>query len=152
MPTIFAIEKVKQKISAWSLKLNYWSPRYQTTVSKALISFKCFSQLVEIYNKFTQFERKLRKFTGRLNSKISVTCISCGSCQQLRLIFSLTTHQTTHGRPKEPIVFIYNISLYFNCISSVKYVFKWSHHGHIMPFSAVQPKQFNVPTQKIVYT
>ena len=47
-------------------------------------------------------------------------------------------NQTTHGRPQYPIVFIHNISLYFNCeISSVKYVFKWSHHGHVMPFSVV---------------
>ena len=45
--------------------------------------------------------------------------------------------QTTHRRPQDQIVFIDNISLYFKCISSVKYVFKWSHHGHIMPFSAV---------------
>ena len=60
-------------------------------------------------------------------------------------------NQTTHGRPQDSITFIHNISLYFNCISSVKYVFKWSRHSHIMPFSAVQPKQFNVPTQKIVY-
>ena len=33
----------------------------------------------------------------------------------------------------------------------MKYVFKWSHHGHIMPFSAVRPKRFNVPNQKIEY-
>ena len=44
-------------------------------------------------------------------------------------------NQTTHVRPQHPIVFIHNISLYFNCISSVKYLFKWSCHGHIMPFS-----------------
>ena len=49
-------------------------------------------------------------------------------------------NQTTHARPQHPIVFIHNISLYCNCISSVKYVFKWSHHSHVMPFSAVQPK------------
>ena len=49
-------------------------------------------------------------------------------------------NQTTHARPQHPIVFIHNISLYFNCISSVKYLFKWSHHGHIMPFSAVRTK------------
>ena len=49
-------------------------------------------------------------------------------------------NQTTHARPQHPIVFIHNISLYFNCISSVKYLFKRSHHGHVMPFSAVQPK------------
>ena len=49
-------------------------------------------------------------------------------------------NQTTHARPQHPIVFIHNISLYFNCISSVKYLFKWSRHGHVMPFSAVRPK------------
>ena len=48
-------------------------------------------------------------------------------------------NQTTHARLQHPTVSIDNISLYFNCISSVKYVFKWSHHGHVMPFSAVQP-------------
>ena len=45
-------------------------------------------------------------------------------------------NQTTHARPQHPIVFIHNISLYFNCISSVKYLFKWSRHSHVMPFSA----------------
>ena len=49
-------------------------------------------------------------------------------------------NQTTHARPQHPIVFIHNISLYFNCISSVKYVFKRSCNGHVMPFSAVRPK------------
>ena len=49
-------------------------------------------------------------------------------------------NQTTHARPQHPIVFIDIISLYFNCTSSVKYVFKRSSHGHVMPFSAVQPK------------
>ena len=49
-------------------------------------------------------------------------------------------NQTTHARPQHPIVFIHHISLYFNCISSVKYLFKRSCHGHVMPFSAVRPK------------
>ena len=49
-------------------------------------------------------------------------------------------NQTTHARPQHSIVFIDNISLYFNCISSVEYAFKWSHHGHVMPFSAVRTK------------
>ena len=44
-------------------------------------------------------------------------------------------NQTTHARPQHPIVFIDNFSLYVNCITSVKYVFKWSCHGHVMPFS-----------------
>ena len=49
-------------------------------------------------------------------------------------------NQTTpHARPQHPIAFIDIISLYFNCTSSVKYVFKWSHHGHVMPLSAVRP-------------
>ena len=54
-------------------------------------------------------------------------------------------NQTTHARPQHPFVFINNISLYFNCISSVKYSFKRSHHGHVMPFSEVRPKH---PPQK----
>ena len=48
-------------------------------------------------------------------------------------------NQTTHARPQHPIVFFHNISLYFNCVSSVKYHFKWSRHGHVMPFSEVRP-------------
>ena len=43
-------------------------------------------------------------------------------------------NQTTHARPQHPIVLIDIISLYFNCIGSVKYVFKRSHHSHVMPF------------------
>ena len=54
-------------------------------------------------------------------------------------------NQTSHARPQHPIVFIHNISLYFNCISSGKYVFKRSRHCHVMPFSEVQPKH---PPQK----
>ena len=54
-------------------------------------------------------------------------------------------NHTTHARPQHPIVFIHNISLYFNCISSVKYLFKRSCHGHVMPFSVVRPKH---PPQK----
>ena len=54
-------------------------------------------------------------------------------------------NQTTHARPQHPIVFIHNISLYLNCISSVKYLFKRSRHSHIMPFSEVRPKH---PPQK----
>ena len=57
-------------------------------------------------------------------------------------------HQTTHARPQQPIVFIDIISLYFNCIGSVKYVCKRSPHSHVMPFSTVQPKRVvaKVPT------
>ena len=54
-------------------------------------------------------------------------------------------NQTTHARPQHPIVFIDIISLYFNRTSSVKYLFKRSRHGHVMPFSEVRPKH---PPQK----
>ena len=56
--------------------------------------------------------------------------------------------QTSHARPQHPIVFIDIISLYFNCIGSVKYVFKRSRH-HIMPFSVVRTKWVvgKVPTR-----
>ena len=40
--------------------------------------------------------------------------------------------QTTHARPQQPIVFIDIISLYFNCIGSVKCfqkVTSWSRHA-----------------------
>ena len=49
-------------------------------------------------------------------------------------------NQTTYARPQHPIVFIHNISLYFNCISSVKYLFKRSRDSHVMSFSAIWPK------------
>ena len=49
-------------------------------------------------------------------------------------------NQITHARPQHPIVFIDIISLYFNSTSSVKYLFKWSRHSHVMPFSVVPPK------------
>ena len=54
------MEKVKQKVSAHSLKLNCWSPRHRTAVLKLgyLSNALSFSQPVEISNKFTQFERK----------------------------------------------------------------------------------------------
>ena len=57
-------------------------------------------------------------------------------------------NQTTHARPQHPTVFIHNISLYFNCISSVKYVFKWSCHGQFMPVSAVRPKHQPIKRQE----
>ena len=50
------------------------------------------------------------------------------------------TYTCQHIHIQHSIVFIDNISLYFNCIISVKYVFKWSRHGHVMPFSAVRTK------------
>ena len=64
-----------------------------------------FFQMLLATPNFTQYERKLRKFTGRLNSKTSIACTLCGSC----------------------------IISYFNCLGSVKDV-KWSCHGHITLF------------------
>ena len=61
-------------------------------------------------------------------------------------------NKTTHARPQHPIIFIHNISLYFNCISFVKYVFKRSRHGHVMPFSAVRPKHQPKKGGKSAYT
>ena len=54
------MEKVKQKFSAWSLKLICWSQRHRTDVLKLeyLSNALSFSQPVEKSNKFTQFERK----------------------------------------------------------------------------------------------
>ena len=53
-------------------------------------------------------------------------------------------NQTTHARPQHPIVFIDIISLYFNCTSSVKYLFKWSRHAFFCSTTQAQ-------TQKIAY-
>ena len=47
-------------------------------------------------------------------------------------------NHTTHGGPQDPIVFIDNISLYFNCLDSVQDVFKWSQNGHIMGGGGVE--------------
>ena len=54
-------------------------------------------------------------------------------------------NQTTHARPQHPIVFIHIISLYFNCISSVKYLFNWSRHAFFCGMTQAQ-------TQKIENT
>ena len=110
--------KISEKISTLSLKLNYWSPRHQTAVFKVFDFFPnalSFSQVVKIPNKFTQFHKKLRKFTCRLNSKISVTGTSCGSCQQLRLIFSLRNHRisiTLHMQDHNIPLSLFIISVY----------------------------------------
>ena len=50
-------------------------------------------------------------------------------------------NETTHARPQHPIVFIHNISLYFNCISSVKYLFKWSRHAFFCGTTQAPPPQ-----------
>ena len=99
--------------------------------------------------------KKKRKFTGRLNSKISVIGTSCWSCQQLRLIFSFRTHSISirlHMQDHKIPFSLFIISVYILTVLVLwNIVVKWSCHGHIMPFSAVQPKRFNVPSQKIEY-
>ena len=55
-------------------------------------------------------------------------------------------NQTTHARPQHPIVFIHNISLYFNCISSVKYIFI----GHLTVMSCPFPGTTKAPPPKKV--
>ena len=83
----------KAKNFSTVIKVKLLVSKASNSCFKGFDFFQMLSQLVEIYNNFTQFERKLRKFTGRLNSKISVTCTSCGSCQQVRLIFSSRTRR-----------------------------------------------------------
>ena len=61
-------------------------------------------------------------------------------------------NQTTHGRPQDPIVFIHNISLYFNCLGSVKDVFKWSCHSHIMLFPHHITVMYAYQTSVIFFT
>ena len=43
-------------------------------------------------------------------------------------------HLKNHVGPEEHIVFIDNISLYFNCLGSVQDVFKWSCYSHMTLF------------------
>ena len=53
-------------------------------------------------------------------------------------------NQTTHARPQHPIVVIHNISLYFNCISSVKYlqmVTSRSHYAFFCGMTQAPPKK-----------
>ena len=67
--------------------------------------------------------------------KISVACISCTSCQQIRPISSSRQHRisTQVGMQHHilPIVFTDNIILYFNWIPFVLHVFKRSCNAHI---------------------
>ena len=129
------MEKVKQKFSAWSLKLNCWSPRHRTDVLKLeyLSNTLSFSQPVEISNKFTQIERKLRKFTGRLNSKNfhSMYFMQKFPTTKANFIFKNTQdfNQTTHVQPQDPSVFTDNISFYFYPIISIKNLMTQSCNG-----------------------
>ena len=108
-----------------------------------------FSQLVKIPNKFTQFERKLGKITGVLNSKNfhSMHIMQDLPTNKANFLFknTLDFNQTTHVGPQEPIVLIDNINLYLNCLSSVKDVLKCSCHAHILLFSVTSQCMLNKP-------
>ena len=122
------MEKVKQKFSAWSLKLNYWSPRHQTSVSKAWISFKCSKFLTTIKNtqQVYSVERKLRNFTGRLNSKNFCNMHIMQELPTIKTNFlfenSQDFNQTTHGRPQYSIFFIHNIIIPFSLFIILVYI------------------------------
>ena len=129
------MEKVKQKFSAQSFKLNCWSPRHRTDVLKLeyLSNALCFSQSLDISNKFTQIERKLRKFTGRLNSKNfhSMYFMQKLLTTKANFIFKNMQdfNQTTHIRPQDPSVFTDNISFYFYPIIFIQNLIKQSRNG-----------------------
>ena len=46
---------------------------------------------LKIPSKFTEYKRKLRKFTVKVNHKMSIKCRLCRRCQQRRSIFPLGT-------------------------------------------------------------
>ena len=106
-----------------------------------------FSQPVKISNKFTQFERKLRKFTGRLNSKYfhSIYFMQKLPTNKVNFIFKNMQdfNQTTHVGPQDPSVFTDNISFYFYPIISIKNLMKQSYNGMSWLFQH-GPKIFRV--------
>ena len=67
-------------------------------------------------------------------------------------------NQTTHGGLQDPIVFIYSISSYFNCLGSVQDVFKWLHNGHIMLSSRhiteylIKPRKYFLQTNNFKFS
>ena len=133
------MEKFQKKFSTWSSKLNYWCPRHQIAASKAWISFKAlsFSQVVKIPNKFTHFYKKYRKFTCRLNSKISVKGTSCWTCQQLRLIFSSGSHRISirlHMQDHNIPLSLFIISVYILAVLVLWNIFS---KGHVMVTSCL---------------
>ena len=56
------------------IKVKLFISKASNICSKSM-DFFFFAQLVKIPNKFTQFERKQRKFTARLNLKIFIGCM-----------------------------------------------------------------------------
>ena len=88
--------KISEKIFNTLIKVKLLVSKASNSCFKGLDFFQMLlasHRVVKIPNKFTPFDKKYRKFTCRLNSKISVTGTSCWTCQQLRLIFSLRSHR-----------------------------------------------------------
>ena len=72
-----------------------------------------------------------------MNSKISVTCTSCGSCQQLRLTFSLRTHRISirlHMQDHNIPLCLLIISVY---ILTVLVLWNMFSNGHVMVTSCL---------------
>ena len=90
-----------------------------------------------------------------MNSKISVTCTSCGSCQQLRLIFSLRTHRISislHIEDHNIPLSLFRISVY---ILSVLVLWNIFSNGHVTVTSCLflqfDPSGLMCLPKKIVY-
>ena len=100
---------------------------------------------MKIPNKFTQFHKKSRKFTCRLNSKISVTGTSCWTWQQLRLIFSSRTHRISirlHMQDHNIPLSLFIISVYILTVLVLWNIFS---KGHVTVTSCLFP-QYNPST------
>ena len=72
-----------------------------------------------------------------MNSKISVTCTSCRSCQQLRLIFSSQTHRILirlHMEDHNIPLSLFIISVY---ILSALVLWNMFSNGHVMVMSCL---------------
>ena len=141
---LFCYGKNEVKIFNTVIKVKLFISKASNNCSK---SMDFFQMLLALWfhkkpNKFTEFERKWRKFIARLNQKMSIACRLCRSYQQTSLVFSSSTqdfNQTIHVAPYVPIAFNDNLSFYyFNSLSSVQDVLKGSHHGN---FDMV----FNIP-------
>ena len=83
------------------------------------------------------FYKKLRKFTYRLNSKISVRGTSCWSYDQLRLIFSLRTHRISiriHMQDHNIPLCLFIISVYILTVLVLWNIFS---NGHVTVMSCL---------------
>ena len=145
---IFATEKFQKKFSTRSPKLNYWCPKASNSCFKGLDFLSNALSFSHVVKNTQQVHSVLienkESFTGRLNSKISVTGTSCWSCQQLRLIFSLRNHRISirlHMQDHNIQLSLFIISFYILTVLVLWNIFsKGPRHGHVMSFSAVRPK------------